>query len=365
MSTKNQREQLTHTAVWQITVIVLVLIVSWIYVIPRYQTLSETIAATNDIIEKFTSTTNDGIPYTELSILLKNSKWKEELLGIIQSAPKETQSVIKKIGSDPYLTWLGGAISASTVDKDRLALKKARLNSILPTLNPVSNNVTEETVSMRRYIAFVENNILRQFGIESTAALGIQNIKYGKKGTDMPEVLGSFDTEITFTATNDGITKMIGYINTLGRPDILLDTGSTSTWGTPDIMSNPLAMINALSLQTTLDPTKPTEENGGRMVLRFYIRWSSLTDIAFLSGNIKARKEALKKKIEINIAACAGELTCPRKKDLDAFSRKYTEFDRAVNQNKPKLGTEMIYALSSQLDSINALEKEFKNITSK
>ena len=82
---------------------------------------------------------------------------------------------------------------------------------------------------MRRYIAFVENNILRQFGIESTAALGIQNIKYGKKGTDMPEVLGSFDTEITFTATNDGITKMIGYINTLGRPDILLDTGSTST----------------------------------------------------------------------------------------------------------------------------------------
>jgi hypothetical protein len=68
---------------------------------------------------------------------------------------------------------------------------------------------------MRRYISFVENNILKQFGIESTAALGIQNIKYGKKGSSTPEVLGSFDTEITFTATNDGIAKMIDYVNTL------------------------------------------------------------------------------------------------------------------------------------------------------
>jgi hypothetical protein len=101
------------------------------------------------------------------------------------------------------------------------------------------------------------------------------------------------------------------------------------------------------------------------MVLRFYIRGSSLTDIAFLSGNVKSRKEALRKKIETNTTTCTNEVTCPHKKDLEIFSRKYTEFDRAVSQNKPKQGTEMIYALSSQLDSINSLEKEFKNIISK
>jgi hypothetical protein len=124
---------------------------------------------------------------------------------------------------------------------------------------------------MRRYISFVEENILKQFDIESTAALGIQNIKYGKRGTSMPEVLGSFDTEIGFTSKNIGISKMIDYVNNLGHYEILLDTGSTSAESSA-IMSNPLAMIDSLSLQLPLDLSKPNEENTGRMTIRFYIR---------------------------------------------------------------------------------------------
>ncbi len=181
----------------------------------------------------------------------------------------------------------------------------------------------------------------------------------------MPEVLGSFDTEISFTATNAGIANMIGYINRLGHPEILLDTGSTSTGGTPAIMSNPLAMIDGLSLQTTLDPTKPDDENSGRMVLRFYIRGSSNTDIAFFTETLKKRKETLKKQIDTSILSCSTEVICTNKKNLDVFFRKYNEFTRATSKNTVKQGTEMIYALSAELDSVYALEKELKNITGK
>ncbi len=181
----------------------------------------------------------------------------------------------------------------------------------------------------------------------------------------MPEVLGSFDTEISFTASNSGIANMITYINQLGHPEILLDTGSTSSGGVPAIMSNPLAMIDALSLQTTLDLTKPDVENGGRMVLRFYIRGSSVTDIEFLSETLKKRKESLKKQIDVSIASCNTEVTCSNKKSLELFERKYREFSRATAQNTVKQGTEMIYSISTELDSIYALEKELKNITGK
>lgn len=58
----------------------------------------------------------------------------------------------------------------------------------------------------------------------------------------MPEVVGSFDTDISFVSTNLGISKMIDYVNTLGHYDLLIDTGATST-GSTGIMSNPLAMI--------------------------------------------------------------------------------------------------------------------------
>lgn len=365
MATKNQREQLLHAIIWQATIIVFVLVVGWMYIVPRYETLSENVLATNTVIEKYTQTNTQGILYSEIDSVLKWTKWKGELLAIIQSAPKETQQAIQKVWWDPYIVWLSAAISASNTDKEKLTLKKARLNSILPTLNPMSNNIVEDTVSMRKYITFVENSILRQFDIESNVALGIQNIKYGKRGSSMPEVIGSFDTEITFTATNDKISRMINYINKLGHYDILIDTGSTSTGGTPAIMSNPLVMINALSLQTTLDPTKPDEENGGRVVLRFYIRGSSPTDIAFLTEAIKKRKEELRNQINTSISACTNEVTCSGKKALELFDRKYREFTRATSQNRAQQGTEMIYDLSTQLDSLGALEKEYRNITGK
>ena len=269
---------------------------------------------------------------------------------------------MQKVGSEPYMMWLNGAIGASSTDKKKLAIKKARLNSILPTLNPISNNLSEETVSMRRYIGFVEENILRQFGIESTAALGIQNIKYGKRGSTMPEVLGSFDTEIAFVSTNLGISRMIDYVNTLGHYEILMDTKETST-GSTGIMSNPLAMIDGLSLSTTLDLTRPNEENSGRMVIRFYIRGSSTTDIAYLSETIKSRKEALKKKIDTAILKCSTDLTCSGKKNLELLNRKYNEFVRATSQSANRVGTEMVYILSSELNSISALEKEMTSLT--
>ncbi len=200
-------------------------------------------------------------------------------------------------------------------------------------MNPVSNNISEETVSMKKYITFVEENIIKKFDIDSTASLSIQNIKYGKKGSIMPDVVGSFDNEIAFKATNDNIIKMINYINLLGHPEILVDTG-TVNGGAPAIMSNPLAMINELSLDNTLDTTKPNAENSGRMTLRFYIRGSSITDIAFLGGTITARKAALGKRIEITLAKCIAEVTCPKKKDLQALSRKFTEFTRSNGDKK-------------------------------
>lgn len=361
MSTKNKREELVHSLLWQSTVIIFVLIGSWMYTIPKYIALSESINKTNDLIWEYQSVNMEGIPYTKLDWLL-SSKWKIELLSIIQSAPKETQNVIKKVWWDPYLTWLTNEINKSSTDEIKLKVKKARLNSILPTLNPISNNVIQETITLKKYIAFIEKNFMKEFSIENNAALGIQWVKYGKKWTSMPETIGSFDINITFKTTNAEITRMIDYINSLGKYDILNDTSITSSWGTPAVMTNPLAMIDSFSLEAALDPSKPNDKNSGNMTIRFFVRGSSIADIAFLSENIKSRKEALGNKIKSTLDACIGELTCPRKKDLVAISNKFNEFNRATENLKYNAWTE-IYWYSSELESILAIENEFKKIT--
>jgi hypothetical protein len=366
MSTKNQREQLMHTAIGQVAIIVVVLAGTWMYTIPLYTSLSASVTLTNEAIEKFTQTSQNGIPYKEIDVLLKKNKWQEELLWIIQSAPIETQNAIKKIGGDTYLNWLKQAIESNTSkdEKLNLVLKKARLNSILPTLNPISNNINEETVSMKKYITFVEENILKKFQLDSTASLSIQGIRYGKKWWIMPDVVGSFDNEISFKATNENIIKMINYVNLLGHPEILTDTGIINGW-TPTIMSNPLAMIDSFSLENILDTTKPNEENSGRMTLRFYIRGSSINDVAFLGSTIASRKSILAKKIETTLTKCLAEVTCPKKKDLQGLSRKYTEFNRSSISKKVTQWTELVYSLSSELDSIKALEDEYNKLTGK
>ena len=99
-------------------------------------------------------------------------------------------------------------------------------------------------------------------------------------------------------------------------------------------MSNPLAMIDSLSLENTLDTTKLNEKNSGRMTLRFYIRGSSLTDIAFLKSAVTARNVALGKKIELTLTSCSKEVTCPKSKELQAISRKFKEFNSSNASNK-------------------------------
>lgn len=365
MSTKNQREQLMHTAIGQFTLIVGVVIGSWLYTMPLYSELSTSVTETNQVIVDYKNLANNGIEYKLIEGLLRSSKWKEELIGIIQSAPLETQAVTKKVWWDPYLTWLINEIGKSQEDKEKLAIKKWRLNSILPTLNPISNNINEDTVSLKKYITFVEENIIKKFNLDSTAALSIQNIKYGTKGGAMPETVGSFDNDISFKTTNGNIAKLIEYVNNLGRPDILVDTGSTIIGWEPTIMSNPLAMINSFSLESPLDLTKPNDENTGRMTIRFYVRGSSMNDVAFLTSTIATRKTALSKKIELALSKCNSEITCPRQKELQLLSKKYAEFVKGNTIKKQAQGIALIYALSSELNSVASLEEELRKLTGK
>ena len=367
MSVKNQREQLMHTAVGQVTTIIFVALWTWFYSIPLYSSLSASVLSTNVAIENYKNTVNDGISFSNITTLLK-ARGQEELLGVIQFAPTEAQNVIKKVGSGPYLAWLRTSIESNeaTTEKTKIETKKARLNSILPTLSPLSNSISEDTVSMKKYISFVEENIIKKYSLDSVASLSLQNITYGKKGWpawSMTDVIGSFDNDISFKTTNNNIFKMINYINQLGHPELLTDTGAMSDDWIPAIMSNPLAMIDSLSLESSLDMTKLNEKNSGRMTLRFYVRGSSATDIAYLKTAIATRNTALGKKIELKLTNCTKDTTCSNAWKLQILFKKYNEYNTSNNNTKVNpQWTELMYSLSAELDSIIAFEEELKNI---
>jgi hypothetical protein len=104
---------------------------------------------------------------------------KEELIKIIQATPEETKIALQKVGTSDYITWLKNTINASDEDKQKLVQAKKKINSILPTMSPISGSIDEENITLKEYILFIEREILKRFELDSNMSLGIQGLTYG------------------------------------------------------------------------------------------------------------------------------------------------------------------------------------------
>lgn len=363
MISTSQREHLTYTAIWQTLTIVGACVVAWSYVLPGYSTIDTNLEWAKTAIEKYQTVRENGMKTDELLMSLKDIPWKEELIKIIQAAPKETETAIKKEWKWEYLTWLKSAIGNSDEDKQKLIQAKQKINSILPTMSPIGSNIEEENITLKQYIKYIEWTILKTFDINSNIALGMQSIAYGDAKWTIPKNIGTFDLRLDFKATNSNIQKLINYVNNSWNPEILSSNEViTDIAKIPRIMSNPLLTIESLSLQDALDASKPNEENNGRVTIRFYVRGSSKEDITFLKWAIKERQDWLQKKITTAIAECK-KIECSTLDGLEKMNLKYTEFTRSLGAIWGK--SDDITMLSSQVNSIRSLEEEFAKLTPK
>lgn len=362
MISTSQKEHLTYTAIWQFLIIVGAIIIIFTYVSPGFTKISENLTKANNAIDSYNNTEKDGLSFNQLNAELKDTKGKEELISIIKAASQdEVTKVIKKGENERYLPWLKQAINSSDEDRKKLVQIKQKINSILPTLSPMSANIDEENITLKQYIRFIEWKILKEFNFDTNVVLGLQWINYGDGKSRIPKTIWSFDLSLDFTSSNGDIQKFITYINNSGNGDILNETWTLQEEA-PGIMSNPLITIQSLSLTDSLDPTKPNKENSGRATLRFYVRWSSRDDIVYLSENIKTRKENLKKKIDWAVDQCKNNMTlCGNIDILKELQVKYRQFttsasDIAGNNE----GT--IERLSQQVISLRGFEKELEDI---
>ncbi len=371
MLSNSQKEHLTYTAIWQVFTLVALWIFSYQYILPGISDLNIVKTKAQSSVNTYNSTLTNGIEYTNLAQLLQGKSERAELIKVIQSDPRAAEAIIKKpIGIEKnYLDWLKWEIGSSEKEKEILKLEKAKLNSIIPTMSPLSNNIEEESITLRQYVRFIESSILKRFNFDSNVIIGMQGVSFGTKGGSIPENLGMFDFRFDFKWTNTNISKFIEYVNTAGKPDILSYTGTTTANDKSlAVLSNPLITMESFSLQDKLDKNNPNKENVGRAVLRFYVRWVSKDDIAYLKENLKARQLKLTTNIDENIKLCEKDsiLCASYNKRLSSFQVKYREYERASNAVRISLsGNDEIYALSQSVTTLKSLEKELESILPK
>lgn len=361
MISTSQREHLTYTLIGQTVTLVAIWIISWQYIIPGISKINTSIASAEEAINSYVEVRDRWYEYSRLNGVLSGLWNKEELIKIIQATPEQTRQALQKTGQWEYLTWLKWAINASDEDRKKLAQAKKKINSILPTMSPMSANIDEENITLKEYIYFIENKILKKFELDSNLTLGINWLVYGSPANGMPSSVGTFDLRLDFKSTNAKIKELIDFINYSGDTDILSNSGVLSEDQIPEIMSNPLMTMEALSLQDPLDIKKPDEPNSGRVTIRFYVRWASKDDVTFLRENLRTRQEELGKKITTAVSDCQkNEVLCSKLDELKIFQKKYDEYMRGVTSiDRWWVSIDDIYTLSQRVNSVRTLEAEF------
>lgn len=362
MISTSQKEHLTYSLILQCAILAGVGILAWTYIIPWIKDINASEAAAQASIVNYNAVKKNGLTFDDLGKKLSDTKWKEELLKIIRAAPDDTRTVItKSIWSDAdYIQWLNNSMLNSDEDKKKLTQAKQKINSILPTLSPISSSVNEEYITLKEYIRFIEGKFLATYDIKSNIVLGIQGINYPTEGKATS--VGTFDLRLDFRATNKNIQNLITYVNNSGNPEILSFSWVLTDDKVPKILSNPLMTIEALSLENTLDTTRPDAINNGRVTVRFYVRGSSVEDILFLKGAISTRLNTLNTDIQKAIDECSKQSgLCSNNKKLDEIQEKYMEFVRSLNSSNWTT-TDDISILGQTATSLQSLDNEFRSI---
>jgi hypothetical protein len=366
MLSNSQKEHLTYTAVWQVFTLVILGILAFQYIIPQISAVNSQLTKTNVAIEKYRKTVDQGLDYASLGNLLSSKPERAELIKIIQTDPRGTEAVIKKTGSKNYLDWLNQSIGDSDEDKKILVREKGKLNSIIPTMSPISSNIEESNISLKDYVKFIEGTILKQFNFDSNVVISMQGVSFGSKWGNTPENVGTLDFRFDFKGTNSDIKRFIEYVNTAWKPDILTSSGiQNESQQIPNPMSNPLITMSSFSLQNILDGDDPNGQNSGRANLRFYIRWLSKDDLLYLRENLKSKQEEIGKKLEESLKWCEkdGVICAGYKTKLTQFEIKYREFRRSISTIKTTWDD--IYAMTQLANTLKSLEKELDSILPK
>ena len=376
MISTSQKEHLTYTLIGQVWTLIGALFLAMYYIFPGMETMSTNLANANTAIDSYKQIEQHGFTSTQLwAKLAKNTEYSE-LVKIIQADPKGTESALKgadpkypKSESESYLSWVKTAITKNDDAKRGLIIQKAKLNSILPNLNPISGNIDEEYINLKQYVRFIENQILDKFNFSATTNIGMQAITFWNATNQMPANVGMFEFRLDFDGNNGDILDFIKYINKSGDPAILMDegTGSTNllTEKAPPIMDNPLITISSFSIKNALDPNNRTGQNSGRISINFYVRGGSKDDISYLKENIKTRRTNLEKNIADALKECKNNtiLCASYTKRLDVFAQKYTEFSRSADAVQSSIAwNDSIYGLAEQAITIQSLENDFNAI---
>lgn len=364
-NTASIQEQMTYSAILQIASVIVCIIIIFTLILPKMQQISAQTEKTNKVIQAYEETEKNGISFSNLKTIIPRVGNNTELQEIINANEEASKEAIQKKDvneTTTYLQWLAYELRDKEKNEEKIRKAREKINTILPTLSPISGGIEENNIKLGDYIEFMEAQILRKFSLESTSPLGITSIQYGEKEKNMVNPIGYFDTSIAFQGRNENIIDMLDYLYKSGNPEILTSSENIdiSEQYASTKLANPLIVVEAFALDKPLNAHHPKIHNSGRITLRMYIRGASKTDKQFLTDTFNKRKNALLENLESQIKTCTtSDTPCSKLHTMKDLKKRTEELSENITKNTNE-SVEGIYFIGQQIDSLKVIEQEFE-----
>ncbi|MFA6090514.1 MAG: hypothetical protein WC774_01935 [Candidatus Gracilibacteria bacterium] len=313
---KRKKDRLTKGITLNIGILVGCLVYIYLYIVPQYTTINETIAQVNTTIIDTASLKSTGVNKDSFTELLNKSGKKKEISETVFTDSSKLSEVLKKpttITTD-YLSWLieeNGKINA--LDKEIFETDTI-LGNIIPVFISSSTINTGEYIdnqlTLASFISYIEKDILGKYSLTSYAPLGISNITFSDKNNTSVNI-GSFKITLDFKGKNSNILALIDAVQKSGS--ITIRNGKIIADTTKDVpltkekglsgLSNLLITIDTFSL--TDIPSSSSAYNQGNITLNFYVEGMNYQKILLLRTLLTAKFAGLQKSVQEKSMICA------------------------------------------------------------
>lgn len=305
---KKEKQKLIHSIIFNSVLILLLLLFLGLYLVPWHADYSQKTVEANELYQSYNKLKYNGIEINDLQRIFAKHSSNKAIKDSLKDKDKLVNILKKNNSSLEYMTWINNELAKQAQFNQEIKNNEAILWNILPVFYQYWNSYNSEStqiqyqITLENFTSFVENDILKQYDIDSYSPIGIDNITFDKSGpkNNINESIindtnnwgvssiWSFVLDIDFQAKNSQISQMIEYIqnswklyiqnwklvNTVKKSDI--DSNYSS-------LNNLLMSIDSLNLSDTL--SNPNSTNKGIMKIRFYVRWMWLEQLT----NIKTK----------------------------------------------------------------------------
>lgn len=318
---KRTRDRLIKGIMLNISVLLGCLIYIYMYIVPQYTMINETIAQTNTTIINTVSLKSDWVNTDLFAELLDKLGKRNEIQNLIFTDSTKLNEVLKKPATvkKDYIDWLIDENKKINVLNEEIFNNNMILGNIIPilvnssTINPEDN--VDNQITLSSFISYIEKDILAKYSLSSYASLGMSNIIFPEKDEKENNSIniGSFKVTIDFKGKDSNIISLINSLQESGKITIRdgklvsQDTANKdlTKWKWLSSLSNLLVGIDTLSLKNLPDPSSENNDNEGSITLNFYVEGMNYEKILLLESVLTTEFESLKKSVQEKGLICS------------------------------------------------------------